>query len=86
MFRTVKDTRCLSIEQAMMPDGAMAFAPTLGLGVGARIFLNSDRAIRIQVRDELLLEKRIKAVESQANFLKQNVSITVGYSILGKAK
>ncbi len=73
-----------SVEQSMMPDGAMAISPTLALGVGARIFLKSGNTLRLQVRDELLREKRVKTVDSQAYFLKQNVALTVGYTVMRK--
>lgn len=76
----------LTVEQAMMPDASMAFAPTVGLGVGARVFTHKGNAVRLQVRDDLLLEKRVKTVDSQGTFLKQNVAVTVGWSMLGKSK
>ena len=69
----------LTVEQAFMPDGAMAFAPTVGLGIGTRVFLKNGDALRIQIRDDLLYQKRIKTVDSQAWFIKQNLSLSVGY-------
>ena len=74
----------LTVEQAMMPDNSMAFAPTVGLGVGARVFTHKGNAVRVQIRDDLLLEKRVKTVDSKGTFLKQNVAVTVGWSMLGK--
>ena len=69
----------LTVEQAMMPDGALAFAPTIGFGIGTRIFLANGDAIRIQIRDDVLYQNRIKTTDSQGWFIKQNVGISVGY-------
>ena len=71
-----------ALEQAMMPDGTMSFSPGGGLGVGMRFFLGDGKVIRIQLRDDLLAQKRAKTDDW---FLKQNVSLTVGFSKL-KAK
>ena len=68
-----------TLEQAIMPDGAIAVAPGLGLGIGTRIFLKNGDALRIQIRDDILYQKRVKTVDSQAWFIKQNVSLSVGY-------
>ena len=38
------------------------------------------------VRDDILYEKRTKTEETQPYFIKQNVGVTVGYTMLGKAK
>lgn len=73
----------LTVEQAMLPDNSMAFAPTLGPGIGARIYLSDKSMLKVQLRDDLLLEQRQKTADTQGTFLKQNVSITVGYSGLG---
>ena len=62
-----------------MPDGAIAVAPGLGIGIGTRIFLKNGDALRIQLRDDILYQKRVKTVDSQAWFIKQNVSLSVGY-------
>lgn len=71
-----------SLEQAMMPDGTTTFSPGAGLGVGMRFFLGNGSLIRVQLRDDLLAQKRAKTEDW---FLKQNVSLSVGFSKL-KAK
>jgi outer membrane beta-barrel protein len=71
-----------ALEQAMMPDGTMTFSPGAGLGVGMRFFLGNGSVIRVQLRDDLLAQKRAKTGDW---FLKQNVGLTVGFSKL-KAK
>lgn len=71
-----------ALEQAMMPDGTMTFSPGGGVGVGMRFFLGDGNIIRVQLRDDLLAQKRAKTEDW---FLKQNVSLSVGFSKL-KAK
>ncbi len=73
-----------ALEQAMMPDGSMTFAPGVGVGAGFRVFNKKGKVWRIQVRDDILAEKRVKTADTQAWFLKQNVALTVGYSSLKK--
>ena len=48
----------LTIEQSFMPDKDMAYSPTLALGVGARIFLPSGSLVRIQLRDDIMMQSR----------------------------
>ena len=42
-----------------------------------RFFLGEGRIIRVQLRDDFLAQKRVKTEDW---FLKQNVSLTVGFS------
>lgn len=74
----------LTVEQAVIPDNSLAFAPTIGLGVGARVFLREDAAIRIQLRDDLMIQYRTKTADTQPWFFKQNIAVTVGYVLLRK--
>ena len=74
----------VTIEEAMQPDNSLAIAPTLGVGVGARIFTGGGYALRLQLRDDILREKRAKTVDTQGWFIKQNVSLVIGLSKLGK--
>jgi outer membrane beta-barrel protein len=73
-----------TIEQAMQPDNSLAIAPTLGLGVGARVFTGGGYALRFQLRDDILREKRAKTADTQGWFIKQNVSLVIGISKLSK--
>ena len=75
-----------TLEQAMMPDKTIAVAPTVGLGVGMRVFLKSGDALRVQVRDDVLVQFREKTEDTQGWFLKQNVSLTVGYSMMKRSQ
>ena len=69
----------LTVEQAILPDGTLAFSPTAGVGIGARIFLSKESALRIQLRDDVLVQVRAKTADSRGAFIKQNVALTVGY-------
>lgn len=68
----------LTVEQAIIPDNDLAFSPTAGIGIGARIFLGGGRALRVQLRDDFLVQIREKTSSSQGPFIKQNVALTVG--------
>lgn len=72
-----------TLEQAVQPDHTFAFAPTLGLGLGVRLFLPKNMAIRVQLRDDLLVESRAK---TETTYLKQNVGVTIGLMQLSKVK
>jgi outer membrane beta-barrel protein len=74
----------VTIEEAMQPDNSLAIAPTLGVGVGARVFTGNGYALRLQLRDDVLREKRAKTVDTQGWFIKQNVSLIIGLSKLSK--
>jgi len=75
-----------ALEKALMPDATTAFSPGLGLGLGMRFYLNQDATLRVQVKDDLLIQNRVKTEDSQSKFLKQNVALTVGYTRLLKGK
>lgn len=72
-----------ALEQAIIEDHSMAVAPSIGIGLGGRFFLSKDTALRVQIKDEFLLEHRKKTDD---NHLKQNVGITVAYTLLSKVK
>jgi outer membrane beta-barrel protein len=74
----------VSIEQAFLPDKDLSIAPTIAIGVGARVFLTQSSTLRLQLRDDLLLQSREKTVETQSLYLKQNFALTVGYTLLQK--
>lgn len=76
----------MALEQALMPDASNAFSPGVTVGMGMRFYLNQKSTLRVQVKDDLLLQTREKTEESQSKFLKQNVAITVGYTRLIKGK
>lgn len=73
----------VSTEQSVIPAGGFAIAPTLSLGVGSRLFMNENTAIRVEFRDDLLLEYR-KLTETM--HFKQNANVIVGISMLSRTK
>jgi outer membrane beta-barrel protein len=74
----------LAIEQAFMEDGTLSVAPGVSIGLGARIFLPNGNIIRLQLRDDILFQGRAKTAAVQGFYLKQNTSISVGYTLLRK--
>jgi hypothetical protein len=54
--------------------------------MGMRFYLNQQSTLRVQIKDDLLLQNREKTEETQSKFLKQNVALTVGYTRLLKGK
>ena len=47
------------------------------------MFTGKDLAVRVQLRDDLLIQKRVKTSDTQSTFLKQNVTLLIGVSKLG---
>jgi outer membrane beta-barrel protein len=71
-----------TMEAAIQPDSTKTISPTIGTGVGFRVFTGKHYAMRLQLRDDLLIQKRTKTADIQGTFLKQNVSILIGISKL----
>ena len=74
----------LAIEQAFMEDASISVSPGLSLGLGARVFLPNGGIIRVQLRDDILFQGRAKTAAVQGFYLKQNTSLSVGYTLLRK--
>ncbi|MBM74445.1 MAG: hypothetical protein CMK59_03520 [Proteobacteria bacterium] len=72
----------VSFEQAFLPDKDFSIAPTIAAGVGFRVFLTQSSTLRIQLRDDILLQNRAKTEQQQKRYLKQNFALTVGYTLL----
>ncbi len=70
-----------SFEQSVIPAGGFALAPTVSLGIGSRFFVGERAAVRVELRDDMLVEKR--SLTGTTHF-KQNVNLTVGYTLLSK--
>ena len=73
-----------TFERAVLPDHDTAIAPTLGVGAGARIFMGDGLVLRFQLRDDIIREHREKTAETKPWFIKQNVSLLIGFSKLTK--
>lgn len=71
-----------SVEQSVLPDGTLAFGPTLSPGIGARVFTGPRTALHVAFRDDLLIERRPL---TQSTDFKQNANVTVGLTFLTAA-
>ncbi len=72
-----------TLEQSLFPAGNVTVAPTLPIGVGARVFIGPNTALRVELRDGLMAEYR---AQSLTWGFKQNVAVSAGLSFFGKAK
>lgn len=68
----------VTLEQSVLPSGDIAVAPGVPLGVGTRVWVGKNTAVRAELRDSLLYEHR---AQSDTSAIKQNVSIGVGLAI-----
>jgi outer membrane beta-barrel protein len=73
----------LTIEESVIPDGGIAYAPTLSPALGGRFFLGQSTALKIEIRDDLLVEYR--SLTDSWEF-KQNANVTVGLAVFSKRK
>jgi len=69
----------LTVEQSVIPGGGLAFAPTVSPGIGGRFFLGERSALKVELRDDLLLEYR--SLTDSLEF-KQNADVTLGLVFL----
>ena len=74
----------LAVEQAFMADEAISIAPGVSIGLGARVFLPGGGVIRVQLRDDILFQGRPKTAAVQGFYIKQNATLSVGYTLLRK--
>ena len=74
----------LTIEQAFMEDATISVSPGVSLGAGARVFLPNGDVIRVQLKDDIIFQERAKTALVQGIYLKQNMMISVGYTLLRK--
>lgn len=72
-----------TLESSVIPRGGFTVAPTLSLAIGARVWLKNGNAIRLELRDDALIEHR--ALDKTTAF-KQNANVLIGYSLMGKKK
>lgn len=72
-----------TLEQSVFPSGDISIAPTFPIGVGARVFVNPNMAVRVELRDSILAQYR---VQSATWGLKQNGAVSVGLSFFGAKK
>ncbi len=70
--------RLVEPQLAANPFEANAWGPTVGAGLGARVFLPSGQMIRIEARDDVVFQRR---PASDTWRVKQNFGIHVGISL-----
>ncbi|MBW1877315.1 MAG: hypothetical protein JRJ84_03040 [Deltaproteobacteria bacterium] len=73
----------ITFEQSMIPEGGSPLSPTLSAAVGTRIFLGDFTTLRVELRDDLLLQRR----RLTSSFgLNQNAMVLVGLTTLTGGK
>jgi outer membrane beta-barrel protein len=73
----------LTVEQSVLPTNALAFAPSIPIGIGTRVFLSPDVALRLELRDSVMYEVR---EQSATSGIKQDIALSVGVVKFGKGK
>lgn len=68
-----------TLERSIIPEGGTPIAPTVSVGVGMRVFTPGNLAIRVEARDDVMLESR-KLLGDMA--LKQRFWVGIGVSQL----
>lgn len=72
-----------TLERSIIPGGGITGAPTVSVGVGGRFWAKDNLAVRLELRDDLMVEYR--KLTTDWNF-KQNAGITLGVTWFGKGK
>lgn len=65
----------VTLEQSIIPAGGIGISPTVSLGVGSRLWLGENLAFRMELRDDILLQRRQL---TSTTHIKQNLGITFG--------
>jgi outer membrane beta-barrel protein len=64
----------ITLEQSIIE--GFSPSPTLSLGVGARVWTSERFALRFEVRDDMLIQRRSL---TESTHFKQNVNLTIGF-------
>ncbi|MEN0063085.1 MAG: outer membrane beta-barrel domain-containing protein [Myxococcota bacterium] len=64
-----------TLEESLLPGGGTPIAPTLSPGIGTRFFLGKTASLKVEFRDDLLLQPR--SLTNTLDF-KQNANVTAG--------
>jgi outer membrane beta-barrel protein len=64
-----------TLEQSVLPAAQVTVAPTIPLGIGTRVWVGQNLAVRGELRDNLMIEHR---AQTDTTAFKQNVAITLG--------
>ena len=73
----------VSLEQSVIPKGGFAVAPTISAGIGTRFFWGERYAIRVEIRDDCMIERRKL---TQSTHFKQNANVSVGFTMMSPVK
>lgn len=73
----------VTLEQSIIPGGGVALSPTFSLGVGSRLWIGKNLALRAELRDDMLIQRR-KLTES--THFKQNLGFTFGITTWSPVK
>lgn len=65
----------VTVEQSVLPDASLTLAPTVSPAIGARMWLSERTTLRLEVRDDFLVERRAL---TQTWNLKNNANVQVG--------
>ncbi len=71
----------VTLERSIVPDGSFALGPTLSPGIGTRFFVGENTTLRVELRDDVLLERRAL---TDSWHIKQNAGVTVGLTFFSK--
>lgn len=69
----------VTLETSILPGGGTPIAPTVSPAAGMRLFVSPVSALRLELRDDLMLQSR--ALTSTMEF-KQNANLTLGFTML----
>ena len=73
----------VNLGMSILPDNAIGINPTISPALGTRFFAGPNTAVRVEVRDDLMLERR--SITESWHF-KQSGNVTVGLTFLSKVK
>lgn len=73
----------VSLESSVIPAGGTAIGPTVSPALGGRFFLGRGTALKVELRDDLLVERRSL---TQSTEFKQNADVTLGLVLLTPKK
>ncbi len=73
----------VTLESSVIPRGGTPIAPTVSLAVGTRIFAREKTIIRLELRDDVLVQYRKRTSQTA---IKQNVNVLVAWTTMSKKK
>ena len=74
----------VTFESSTIPQGGFFPSPTVSVGIGGRLWTSENFALRIELRDDLMVQQR--KLEENAWYFKQNAGITVGITRFSAVK